>query len=880
MTGIGLMIGELGFSAVRCGPVGEESKLIESDACHAPMTVLVPRLPGEPLRLDCVIPLHPRGTGCEWPPEAGIDDERGCGRFPLAAAWAGLPQDRPGLPHGRDWVWHIDGREQAVRPAEAIATAVTDILSLHPTLAGCGVPTLVIPNSTREAEQQALLDAARHAGVKLQLLWRPVAAALAWCHRFDDFLRERVSQGAFTLDESIGRLACLHVGLALVELTVLDLVATRHEGQVWITPARRRPDPDLDVTAGLGWLVLEEFAKRFLSSAGLAVDRQHLWQILFASNWPSSWLASFEAALPPPSQTVTMPTGLSIPANDARPRYLPGLPIRQGDGQWQFLGPHVLPQSSPDQLPSWSSRCRQQLPDDVIGAVVSGEMAAVPLKNEVPLGRALLERILGPPQRLLLGGEFLGRRFLTQGAAMFSARLAAGLPAYLDTLPRLQLLVIRPNGEMVWTELLRERDAFVPGGQPWRRSEPVSGLAIPRGRTDLSFDVFHEEFPGVRKVRMELPRTCPTDEPVKLHVSITPAQGNATLEARPENPAVFGTRAFLVDWKSMKEVKDENGVPVGPQDYIERQPPIFPALLPRLHSPAKWTAARGTVERLLGAPRNDRTRLLFRLLQKLQQKDPEASRQGRDATAVGSDGRVTFAQELLNQFVAQSWAWRATASPQFQRNTVRTLAYASADLEDLRKFLLRHLNIRGNVAGEVLLASGHCLRRSEDIVVLADQFIARFSPPHGPMPNNNWLRALSEVLRYREHAPRDFTAEQCNVILESCLRVLDEQMEIGQTRGRVWYKFKNAALVIAFLLRRRAFDPSFLDPTTDLADRIKTTFRRAIKAHESKQVVIARGSINVPEALQQMIDYIDRRGSGTLLLAAPDETEENDMVAR
>jgi len=29
MTGIGLMIGELGFYAVRCGPAGEEPKLIE-----------------------------------------------------------------------------------------------------------------------------------------------------------------------------------------------------------------------------------------------------------------------------------------------------------------------------------------------------------------------------------------------------------------------------------------------------------------------------------------------------------------------------------------------------------------------------------------------------------------------------------------------------------------------------------------------------------------------------------------------------------------------------------------------------------------------------------------------------------------------------------
>jgi len=891
MTGIGLMIGELGFSAVRCGPAGEEPKLIESTANHAPMSVLVPRLPGEPLRLDCVIPLHPRGTGCEWPPEAGIDEERGCGRFPLAAAWAGLPHGRAGLPHGRDWVWHIDGHEQPVRPAEAIAAAVTDILKLHPTLAGNGVATLVIPNSTREAERQALLDSADQARIRLQLLWRPVAAALAWCHRFDDFLRDRVSQGAFGSDDSIGRLVCLHVGLADLELTVLDLVLKWHEGQAWITPARRRPDPRLDVTSGFGWLVLEDYARRFLSAAGLPADRQQLWQLLVASNWPSSWLESFEHALGAPLQSVTMPTGLSVPTNDARPRYLPGLPIPQGDGHWQLLGSHRVPQSSPDQIRSWSNRCIQELPEGIIGAAVSGEMAAVPLQNEVPLGRALLEPILGTTQRLLLGGEFLGRRLLAQGAAMFSARLAAGLPTYFDTLPQLKLLVRYQNGEMAWVDLLEGSHKYVDGDRPWTLPEPVVGLAIERRKPNLTFAVYHEEYTNIRKLSVDIPRTSEEDEPVELKVSITPAQGNACLEVCPKRGEIFGTRSIRVNWKRMEIVPDKDGGN-DRQRYIDLQPRIYPDLHPRLPSRRKWIAARLLIWEFFEADQPRRRNEVCHVIGELKKKlgQPDQQEYPREFRAVSSDGRVDEQQPLLDRLIDRLWVrLRQHADAQEASHIVRCLAYASADRPDYADFLVHELNdiMRGVAATRIgtrnaqrsftqaiLLGCGHCLRTPVHTANLAQHFVTHFQ--RRGSNSRDWLQALGAVLRYRKEASRDFSPEACSAILETCWALLQGELDRARNGGHPRRLiFKHAALVIAFMLRRRAFDAKFLDPTTDLARRIKQTCMDAI---EARTLLIPGGAIDLRKALQQIVDYIDRRGIGTLIFAAPDDMDEGDIA--
>jgi len=173
---------------------------------------------------------------------------------------------------------------------------------------------------------------------------------------------------------------------------------------------------------------------------------------------------------------------------------------------------------------------------------------------------------------------------------------------------------------MVWEDLLEKSHAYVPGGRIWVRPKPVSGLAIPRGEPSLTFAVYHEEYPGVRELIVDLPQHCEREESVGLKVSMTPAHGNARLEVQPDRLNLFGGRRLLVDWKRMRIVVDENGRSVDRDAYIERQPRIYPELLPRLHSPARWNAVQYEVEAFL-TRQGERSRRLGYIIDGLKQKD-------------------------------------------------------------------------------------------------------------------------------------------------------------------------------------------------------------------------------------------------------------------
>ena len=69
--------------------------------------------------------------------------------------------------------------------------------------------------------QQELIDSVRKRGRKIRLLWRPVAAALAWCEHH----REELLGMGGDAEESLGHIVSLHVGFDCVEATVLEVVS-------------------------------------------------------------------------------------------------------------------------------------------------------------------------------------------------------------------------------------------------------------------------------------------------------------------------------------------------------------------------------------------------------------------------------------------------------------------------------------------------------------------------------------------------------------------------------------------------------------------------------------------------------------------------------
>ena len=122
-----------------------------------------------------------------------------------------------------------------------------------------------------------------------------------------------------------------------------------------------------------------------------------------------------------------------------------------------------------------------------------------------------------------------------------------------------------------------------------------------------------------------------------------------------------------------------------------------------------------------------------------------------------------------------------------------------------------------------------------------------------------WLKAFSKFLRYRPHATEDIKSEYCKQIIKTALDLFERQLPEGGT-----FTFRWSAVTVVFLLRRRIFDSSFMEPDSALGKRAKGLFRKAIDLYDDGRGPLhpIEGAVDVPEALQQMIDYIDKRGTG------------------
>jgi hypothetical protein len=71
-------------------------------------------------------------------------------------------------------------------------------------------------------------------------------------------------------------------------------------------------------------------------------------------------------------------------------------------------------------------------------------------------------------------------------------------------------------------------------------------------------------------------------------------------------------------------------------------------------------------------------------------------------------------------------------------------------------------------------------------------------------------------------------------------------------------------------LRRRAFEPIFLPPDSNLALRAKNLFRKALRMANCGEISMPGGMVNLPQEIQKFIDYIDNKGRGNIEMADMD----------
>jgi len=430
---------------------------------------------------------------------------------------------------------------------------------------------------------------------------------------------------------------------------------------------------------------------------------------------------------------------------------------------------------------------------------------------------------------------------------------------YLDTLPRLETLVMQ-LGEPAWASLITDADGYVDGGQEWGPESFGKGqLSVGAHEDALLLELHHEDFPTVRTFTAPLARETGSKIPVSLAVSISPAQGNARVEVIPDEADLWGRKRVLLNWKSMHDTGKT------PEERLDEHPRICPPLVIRPSSWARWSKVEESIRDIESKwKRRGRRELLQDLQwlnQELQQPDPNQ----QFHYAVNSEGEVRHKQDLLDRLVDEMIAeiQRREEDRVFEY-CFRVLANTFTADHRFQDILAKKLKGFWHYDPYELLAIGRCLREPELVAEYCGAVERKLNSTHEKV--SNWLRALSEVIKYRDNALHDVKPDVGHELTEHVLAVFAGQIELRN--GNVI--FKHAIVAILYLLRIRRYDDSFLPPDSDLARRVKKSCLSARRLARSGQLRLMGGQVDLAACLDEVIAYIDRKGRGIPILAMID----------
>lgn len=826
--------------------VGSTRVAIAGDLCDTsstgiqiPPAALLPVAPGEAAENAEPIGNEFRsivGCGLPWPPAAQVDTHAGCGRFPAAYAWNML--------HGPDrlWNWDLGHRQVSLHPADAIGTIVVGSLA-SPARSGVNA-TLVVPNTLGINAQERLLRSMRRAGLRPLLLWRPVAAALRWLKDH----RERILNLDSGVEAVVGRFMSIHVGLDMFEADVLDLVSRVIDGRRWILPARRRPC----VRTLFTWALTRA------ESANPDEPLANAWHRLWCQPW-------------------------TLPATEGTGGFLGG----SGESQlstWRtqqgVLDVPIKRQASQRKSPrEWFQEVLESEPGTlpILGIVVSGEFANVKgILDEHRETADLISDSLNPASLQVENSHKQSGGLLAEGALEFQRRHLCGEPTYLDTLPLIEMIAVR-QGEPIWQPLVDMTDPYVMGGRVNRYEPEGLQFVLRADELQLTLSVAQEGFDHVREVSPEISAERKKDVPVRLTIEIAAGQGNPKVEVVSNDPSAFSGQRVFLDWDRAEDTGKTR------EQVIDEVPRTNPPHEPRKPSYACWAGRDGAkpvrlrmlraVESLV-AKRHGRARGLLAILREaLRDVDPRGRNQypPERATAFGSDGQLAeFATQtdVVGQFVEIAESLLAsTRDDELRSELLRCLGYMSSDSPVLMKILrgqFRQL-VDGSCdydTRSILTAYGNCLRDPGDIANFAKVMNHVFS--NGTLTGPSyWMRALCEMVRYRPDATEAIDSRIGEQLAWHCYRVAEAQVKADRSAK---YLYRYGTLCIAFLLRRRRYDDGYMDPAALETIQIKDFMNSVANRIRRQSVSVLKGVVDPVIVTRMIVDYIDRRGRGRLIV--------------
>jgi hypothetical protein len=415
---------------------------------------------------DAVLPKSPLGviltgkeaegervhSGLTWPKEARVEPGKPLRRVPIPVAWSLL----------------VDAGDKPVRwqAGQGVSIPVASILAAHVkgALRESGFQfekkdhaVVAIPDHLDEYGQEALLQAFGNTEERFSLLWRPVAAAMAW---LDGVRIEEVAIGDWML--------IIYLGPDAIEFTPFGLDIREHEGQPYVLPVRNRPR-HAPGPPGFEWVCALAEKTDLLC----AEDPGAFWQAF--TNFPELWAAVSQT----PWDMAELPRAWSM--KDGWKHWNPSPALRDAVwdcpvGESQMLKKLVRGSCCLEtnrrgsSAPTWDRHLEAELAAAVNdrngrlrGVVLCGPLASLGKPPWLTLKNASLRFETEPhPDTVWLAAACEDP--VATGSRLFGERLDAGQPTYLDTLPGLALLR-QKGGKLDWVDIVEAEEC--PGGNEY-----------------------------------------------------------------------------------------------------------------------------------------------------------------------------------------------------------------------------------------------------------------------------------------------------------------------------------------------------------------------------------------------------------------------------
>lgn len=863
---------ELGGQKIRVARTGgfNEPPELDQRAPDFPAALVIS--PSTAPRLSERGPIPLAGAGLLWPTSAhaGLSTASPSGRrIPLAKIWESfLSGDGP----------PVEGA-LSLESDDAISIVLDEIIDGSGSSAGVPRPAcLVVPNDLNETQQQSLIDACRRRGVEATLLWRPVAAAFGWLGLHAHELSEVVQ-----VERSIGSLLTIHLGVDGFEAAWLELILRPITG-AWLLPARRRP-PSSCLRPRIGIQLLEDAARSMAFAESGERSDSGSWRGLWAS--PGSMQLGITAA-----------PATELEAWGVNPSF--GVELQRKLVETRCgLASEVQRE--------WIQQVKDAGDghDRPLGVVVTGEFAGIHLGNEV-FGQTVLRELWpsGVPRVEIEGVGNLRAGVLARSAATYVARLASQQPTYLDSLPKIMVL-LEEGAEPKWKSLLEKDDdsktgsrlegnqRYVEGGQRWRRKPDLGGLGVRANAKELKLSVWVEPDAHVREVAFHFADPPTEKVAVTLRAEMEPAGGHARIELIPEVEGALGRREIVLDWSRARRTGQE-------MSEVEKN---YPRKCPGLHRREAWFGAWAGIESVIRriqaggetarrGPITPASPLLAQLRQAINARRVGPAPPGqligvagiRIERALDSDGRLHARHGSHQQRFDELIAGIAEGQLQvlergghINKDAMAILGYACADGEKVPAVaeLIRRVlaTLEGHLAPESAIFLGGCIRDAESSTLYMDALFGAMREDWDGF--NHALQWAGCLAQWRGQSLRRVSVDTAMKLTFQCQQMIAAAACRQFVRGPapppkngnfdLAFLERHSLVLIAYLLRKRIDDDSYLDPDSKEGRALRKVLVAAYWRLKRGELTAIGGSVQTDVLLKRTIRYIKRRGAGTVV---------------